>query len=1187
MESNKDEAIRCLSIAKSSFEAGDYSKAQRLAEKSKRLYPTEQTEQFLQIIKRQTDPAPKTIPLQKNNTQTDRKYTTEQVNAVKAILACGNCYYKVLSVDKTATDAEIKKAYRKKALLFHPDKNSTPGADEAFKLISKAFNTLSDPNKRAIHDSGGDREDGRRSAPSYRPTYHRRRREEVSPEDLFNLFFGRNGPKFNQDRQRQHQRQTQQRQEDGSMKYFPFIFIILALVLSAMMSSQSEPLYTFQTLSPNTYKRVTSLNQVDYFTILASSCVQREEPVPTPNTSTSFFSRRATSPPNDATSPILRLTSNTSAAVRIDSVGAWDNDLYCGTSEGTVLHYSLQDNNTSAEKTLTTRLERTINLGYGKKSVERILLIPQVSKAIVLCAEEGRIGEDGTVELIVVKRRALQIYKVGESMYLKRELPLTEGAITLTRYGRILCLADHQNYKLINLQQSSVTMLIPTPQVPATTPTLLLGSQLIPKPLMAVVRKDEFLVVSGGSGAGSQTIGIFVNPNGDAIRGTLQWPSYPKSLCVEFPYVAALLSNHTIEIHNILDQNLLQRIPLDPAMEPRGMAFGHGIKVWMDALATSLKRSPWKQELTDSELQVQLQREIIKYSTITARILLYGKDSVLAQVTTPLTIQVDGLLERNLVEEAMQLAEQAKNTMSEDDQGTVYAERLKSELNYTFQKSGLLLLKETLFDDAFTLLSKGDIDPRVVIQLFDDLMLDSWLHSPPPILLFENVQRLIEDLGDLKKIVNGSLGEFKEDGSSGAADMRSVLLENAREALNKYLLTEREKRKHKLGQNDIECEVIDSCLLKIYMSQGDNDSIYQLLQHPNDCNIDECSKILYESKKYYALSVMYESKHMYEKALELWTRIHEGELRDDDFKNGLNRVKELLLKDLETADLPLPAIMHYAWWLTKQSPRDGVEIFIRSPRARDMDPDEILERLERYDNQVVRSYLEYLVNNLKSENPDYCTRLACSYIKDIRDEIKQNDGLGLLKELVDDFKRDINPYPTDKDDDLSHSTFLGYLSTQKTQLRLVQLRLVLIRFLQRSNIYSPEIVMNALSEAGPLDIEKAIVFGKMNKHQESLDILINELYDFVGAETYCVTNGHSAGIIPSTTVPVRSSSLSEKPLPSVEYVSSDQMIERSELFMMLFNAYISIKDSNLMIARTMHLLNTQGLYLNIIEASHS
>ncbi|RCH94337.1 hypothetical protein CU097_012873 [Rhizopus azygosporus] len=928
-------------------------------------------------------------------------------------------------------------------------------------------------------------------------------------------------------------------------------------------------------------------------TILASSCVQREEPVPTPNTSTSFFSRRATSPPNEATSPILRLTSNTSAAVRIDSVGAWDNDLYCGTSEGTVLHYSLQDNNTSTEKTLTTRLERTINLGYGKKSVERILLIPQVSKAIVLCdstllffslpffdpisasfippikgvtcfshdiAEEGRIGEDGTVELIVVKRRALQIYKVGESMYLKRELPLTEGAITLTRYGRILCLADHQNYKLINLQQSSVTMLIPTPQVPATTSTLLLGSQLIPKPLMAVVRKDEFLVVSGGSGAGSQTIGIFVNPNGDAIRGTLQWPSYPKSLCVEFPYVAALLSNHTIEIHNILDQNLLQRIPLDPVMEPRGMAFGHGIKVWMDALATSLKRSPWKQEPTDSELQVQLQREIIKYSTITARILLYGKDSVLAQVTTPLTIQVDGLLERNLVEEAMQLAEQAKNTMSEDDQGTVYAERLKSELNYTFQKSGLLLLKETLFDDAFTLLSKGDIDPRVVIQLFDDLMLDSWLHSPPPILLFESVQRLIEDMGDLKKIVNGSLGEFKEDGSSGVSDMRCVLLENAREALNKYLLTEREKRKHKLGQNDIECEVIDSCLLKIYMSQGDNDSIYQLLQHPNDCNIDECSKILYESKKYYALSVMYESKHMYEKALELWTRMHEGDLRDDDFKNGLNRVKELLLKDLETADLSLPAIMHYAWWLTKQSPRDGVEIFTRSPRARDMDPDEILERLEHYDNQVVRSYLEYLVNSLKSENPDYCTRLACSYIKDIRDEIKQNDGLGLLKELVDDFKRDINPYPADKDDDLSYSTFLGYLSTQKSQLRLVQLRLVLIRFLQRSNIYSPEVVMNALSEAGPLDIEKAIVFGKMNKHQESLDILINELYDFVGAETYCVTNGHSAGIIPSTTVPVRSSSLSEKPLPSVEYVSSDQMTERSELFMMLFNAYISIKD---------------------------
>lgn len=442
-------------------------------------------------------------------------------------------------------------------------------------------------------------------------------------------------------------------------------------------------------------------------------------------------------------------------------------------------------------------------------------------------------------------------------------------------------MADTQNYKLINLQQSSVTLLIPTPQVSVTSPTLLgSGTQLVPRPLVAVVRKDEFLVVSGSSD--NQTIGIFVNSNGDAIRGTLQWSSYPKALCVEFPYVAALLRNNTIEIHNILDQNLLQTIPLEASIDAKGMTFGHGIKVWMDALAKRLKRHIWPPPSRhhenghyDVDLESQLQREIIKYSTAAARILVFGKDSVMAQVTTPLVVQVDLLLEKNLVEEAMQLAEQARNTMSSDN--NVYVERLRSELNYTYQKSGLLLLKETVFDDAFTLLSKGDMDPRVIIHKFEGLAQTKWLKESPPVLLFDGVITLVEELGTIKNIVNNSLKDFAKDSddndlNEGAPELRRVLLMNAREALNKYLRIEREKRKDRLGQNDTICKVIDTSLLKIYMSQKDDKAIYQLLQQPNDCSIEDCAKALSKSKKYYALSIMYESKHMYEKVLDIWTK---------------------------------------------------------------------------------------------------------------------------------------------------------------------------------------------------------------------------------------------------------------------------------------------------------------------------
>ncbi|ETE60270.1 hypothetical protein L345_13988, partial [Ophiophagus hannah] len=74
-------------------------------------------------------------------------------------------YYKILGVDKNASEDEIKKAYRKRALMHHPDRHSGASAEiqkeeeKKFKEVGEAFTILSDPKKKARYDSGQDLEE--------------------------------------------------------------------------------------------------------------------------------------------------------------------------------------------------------------------------------------------------------------------------------------------------------------------------------------------------------------------------------------------------------------------------------------------------------------------------------------------------------------------------------------------------------------------------------------------------------------------------------------------------------------------------------------------------------------------------------------------------------------------------------------------------------------------------------------------------------------------------------------------------------------------------------------------------------------------------------------------------------------------------------------------------------------------
>eukprot|EP00871_Galdieria_phlegrea_P005294 jgi/Galph1/5766/GphlegSOOS_G4303.1 len=180
------QAKKCIENARIYLMQKNEEASRKFIDKAKRLCPSLEDivtveKEWKETFSSAQSTKKKEKKMQETKHHSKRKATKEEVELVETIIKENN-YYKILKVKKNASADEIKRGFRKLALKLHPDKNPAPGAEDAFKKVAKAFQALSDPNRRTEYDRTGEDTMEQTSFP-------RRRRRAGPPQGTPTAYF--------------------------------------------------------------------------------------------------------------------------------------------------------------------------------------------------------------------------------------------------------------------------------------------------------------------------------------------------------------------------------------------------------------------------------------------------------------------------------------------------------------------------------------------------------------------------------------------------------------------------------------------------------------------------------------------------------------------------------------------------------------------------------------------------------------------------------------------------------------------------------------------------------------------------------------------------------------------------------------------------------------------------------------
>ncbi|XP_053563641.1 transforming growth factor-beta receptor-associated protein 1 [Bombina bombina] len=255
-------------------------------------------------------------------------------------------------------------------------------------------------------------------------------------------------------------------------------------------------------------------------------------------------------------------------------------------------------------------------------------------------------------------------------------------------------------------------------------------------------------------------------------------------------------------------------------------------------------------------------------------------------------------------------------------------------------------------------------------------------------------------------------------------------------------------------------EEVDTALLKLY-AEADHESLLDLLVSDNACHVAESAAWLEKHKKYFALGLLYHHNKQDSEALQIWMRIVNGDLEDKTRSDLFEYIVDFL-----TFSTDAQLVQQYTDWVLQKSEQIGVKVFTKrsTEQLQTMfSPDNVIALLSKYPT-ALRIYLEYLVLERKIQKEKYHTHLAVLYLDEI---LRFKSG------------------------------------TLAESSKLEDLRNKLQNLLRQSDLYRVLMLIDRI-KGTDLYLERAILHGKLEEHDQALDILVHQLKDFAAAESYCV-----------------------------------------------------------------------------------